>query len=149
MKRLKKEKLSIYFVYIVLTLASAALLLVAFWMFYPYKTITQEPKPFKLVGSNVTTQGGVISYEYSYCKYTDKQATVSKQFVDGLTFQSEDIATVLDKGCGHVHRQINIPETLPPGEYKMRIIAVYDMNPLRQIEIVNETEEFKVLAQEK
>jgi len=120
--------------------------MIIFWLTYTPKLIYQSPKPFPMVdGIKVAKQGGVLSYEYSYCKYTDIQATVSKQFIDGLIFQSEDTSTTLYKGCGHVHRQIHIPETLPPGVYHLHIIANYKINPIREVKVINDTEEFTVI----
>jgi len=140
----KKERAIKIYIYGLLTFASFALLLVTFWTFYTPKLIEQSPKPFPLVGSHTAEQGGTITYEYNYCKFTDKQAVVTKQFVDGLIFQSQDTATVLEQGCGHVHRDIAIPKTLPPGTYYLKITATYHINPIRDEKVVNATEKFTV-----
>lgn len=140
----RKEKIIKIYIYGILSLSTIALVVMVYWSFWPYKTIVQSPKPFNLVGNDYADQGGTISYEYDYCKFTDVKATVSKQFVDGLIFQSEDVSTVLEEGCGHVHREIKIPKTLPAGKYKLKITATYKVNPIRSIIIDNETEWFYV-----
>jgi hypothetical protein len=130
-----------------LVLAFGLLALVAFWLLYPYKIVTYKTTPFRIVETNKSAkQGGALSYEYDYTKYIDVPAEVSKQFIDGLIFQSEGPITRKLVGSGHVHSEIQIPETLPSGKYRLRIIATYRVNPIRTIVITNETEQFTVMT---
>jgi hypothetical protein len=142
----------------VTTLVAAAVLmgLLAFWAFYPYKTITQEPKPFEIYypietdGTHIIRQGSSFSYSFNYTKHTDVFPTIYRQFVDGLVFNAgESYPTVIRKGTGKAHIQVYVPETLPPGKYRLRIIARYQMNPIRVIELESFTEYFKVVAKDK
>ena len=132
------------FGYGTLALMTGSLLLVAFWMFYPYKTITHSPQPYKLY-SDTVVQGGYVAYDYSYCKYSDVPETVSKQFVDGLIYQSSDIPTLVPMGCGKVHKEINVPRTLPAGKYQLVTTAVFRVNPIRDITVITKTEWFTVV----
>jgi len=148
-----KSRIVLYFMaFIAIIVVFIIIGLLVYWNVNDPKLIEQSPKPFPLLDEDkIVKQGGHISYEYDYCKYTDLQPTINKQFVDGLIFQSEDIGTILDKGCGHVHREINIPETLPPGSYHVLIRAIYkpdlskDLRVGREIIVTNETEEFRVV----
>jgi hypothetical protein len=129
-----------------LTLTVGFLLTLAFWQFYPYHVIDKSPSPLKIVGLSSVRAGQDIVYEYSYTKYTDVIPTIHRQFVDGLIFESEDTTTHLEPGNGHVHVAIRIPETLPPGKYRLRIFISYRVNPIRTIDTVDETQEFTVLG---
>jgi len=148
---MRKHKLNLAIVWAAGFCVAFSIGLYIFWSVYPSRPlIKQEPTPFKLVdGINVAPQGGAISYDYNYCKFTDLQAVVDKKFIDtksGLIFQSTDTSTVLEKGCGHVHREISIPRTLPPSEYTLDITATYYVNPVQGDEVVhNHTEPFTVV----
>jgi hypothetical protein len=138
------------FAYGTLASAFALLALLLFWRFYPYVVVTYRQDTFRIVeASKSAPQGGALSYEYDYVKYMAAPVTVSKQFVDGLIFQSDSPVTVRPVGSGHVHCQIPIPQTLPPGTYKLRITAVYQVNPIRTITITHDTEFFTVTAHAK
>jgi hypothetical protein len=133
------------FAYLTLTLAFVSLAVVVFWLFWPYKVIEYPKKPFAIVEASKTApQGGVLSYEYDYTKFMDVSVAVDKQFVDGVIFQCDSETTRKPVGTGHVHAEIPIPETLPPGTYKLRIIARYQVNPLRVVTETNETATFTV-----
>lgn len=137
------------FAYGTLALATICLIIVAFWLFYPYKTIEQSPKPFPIVGNTRVMQGGFVAYKFNYTKHSELQATVHRQFVDGLVFASSSDASIgPGQSSGTVQAEIPIPYTLPPGRYKLRITATYQVNPLRTIEVVNETQHFIVVKAE-
>jgi hypothetical protein len=130
---------------LVLTLGLMATL--AYWQFYPYKTITKEPLPMAIVkGYETVRQGDWVVYEYNYEKYTDVIPKVSRQFVDGLIFESTDMSTHVNKGSGHVHVAVPIPMTLPPGRYRIRVNIEYQMNPIRTISNADETCDFTVIS---
>jgi hypothetical protein len=134
------------FAYGTFALAACAIALYAYWSFTPYNVVEYDTKPFHIVEPSKTVeQGGALSYEYNYVKHMLVPVTVTKHFVDGIVFQADSPVTVRPIGNGHVHAQIAIPETLPPGTYKLRITAVYRVNPIRDITIVNETEYFSVV----
>jgi hypothetical protein len=141
-----KHLLLSIFSYGTILLTLVLLSVVLFWMFYPYNVIESSPKPYKIVESGKTAyQGGVLSYEYDYTKFIDAPVTVRKQFVDGIIFECPSLFTYKPLGTGHVHAQIEIPETLPPGHYSLRIIATYKVNPIREIVVENSTEPFTVI----
>ena len=144
---INKHVLLTVFSYGTMLLAFVFLAVVLFWQFYPYHVIDSRPKPYNIVEPGKTVyQGGVLSYEYDYEKFLDTPVTVRKQFVDGIIFEAPSIFTYKPVGEGHVHAQIEIPETLPPGTYHLRITATYKVNPIRSITIENSTEEFTVLS---
>jgi hypothetical protein len=120
----------------------------AFWRLYPYVIVTYDQATFGIVESPKSAkQGGVLSYHYSFDKRMDVRGDVSKQFVDGIIFQAEkSLVTQRPLGRGHVHCEIPIPETLPPGVYKLRITATYQVNPIRTVTYVHDTEFFEVTA---
>lgn len=136
---------------VIMTCVASALLfgLLAFWQFYPYKVVETYPKPYKIVYpvDKTVRQGGYITYQFKYNKYTDKTAQLNRQFVDGLVFnvEGQQQPTIFGVGSGIARAQIHVPETLPPGRYKLRIIATYELNPIRDFVNESETEFFTVM----
>ena len=134
------------FTYTVLTIITAGMLLGAYWMLWPYQTVTKTPLPMHILeGYRTVRQGESVLYEYDYIKSIDVAPTMHRQFVDGLIFESTDTMTRLFPGSGHVHVIIPIPTSLPPGVYHIREIAEYRVNPIRVITQISETQSFTVL----
>jgi len=129
-----------------LALMTAALGLWAYWMLWPYQTVSKTPQPMHIVaGYETVRQGESVVYEYDFEKFTDVEPTIHRQFVDGLIFNSASESTHLIRGSGHVHVAVPIPYTLPPGRYKIRVYADFKVNPVRTVEVIDETQTFEVL----
>ena len=126
--------------------AMVLLFVYLFWQFYPYKTIKFNTPVYKVLNENKTVkQGGVLIYEIDYCKYTDQEPVVTKYYVDGIVYQTSPARGVVKKGC-HVTQVYNdVPKALPPGEYNMKVLIDYSVNPIRDIFHTNFTEKFTVI----
>jgi len=133
--------------YLTLGLALGGIIMVFCWLWYPYKTITVT-QPYKMAKTELR-QGEVTSYSFSYCKYTSITPTVEKFFVDGLVFKADYASAQTRVGCRDAKVLLKIPDTLPPGTYKLRITTTYQMNPIRKISADRYTEYFKVLSNNK
>jgi hypothetical protein len=149
----REDRMHLYLKYmaIITTLAIVVLIsLLLFWNFWPYDPITTSPKPYPVIfpEDKVVRQGGFITYEFAYVKTSSVIPTIQRQFVDGLVFNvaAPQSPTVTAPGKGIARAQIPIPETLPPGKYYIRIIADYEMNPIRHLQYTNLTETFEVVS---
>ena len=124
--------------------------LVLYWLYYPYNPIDTYTKPYRVVypEDKVVKQGGILVYEFDYEKKSPILPEIRRQFVDDLVFNvaGNQNPTVTDIGKGTARVEIDIPRTLPPGTYYLHIIAEYEMNPLRTIYYVNDTESFEVIG---
>ena len=125
--------------------AMVLLFVYLFWQFYPYKTIKFNTPVYKVLNENKTVkQGGVLVYEVDYCKYTDQEPIVTKYYVDGIIYQTSPARGVVKKGC-HVTKVYNdVPVGLSPGDYIMKVLIDYSVNPIRDIFHINFTEQFTV-----
>lgn len=126
-----------------LALSFGFVALCAFWLNYPYKTIDFRNLPYKTDKENYV-QGEYSFYEVTYCKYTDVMPTLKRQFVDGIIFAVPNSKAVLYMGCRTSKVPFQIPESLPPGRYKLTIELTYQMNPIRKITAMNESNYFQV-----
>lgn len=125
--------------------ANFLIILLAVWMFWPYKTITFKNGEQKVL--NKTLRGGsYLSYEVDYCKYTKIVPIVTKTFIDGILYVlPPNIAIEKPVGCAKIVSQVYIPKALPPGKYILKSSYRYQVNPVRFIDVVTETEKFEVL----
>ncbi len=130
---------------LILIVLLGILSVVVFWLTYPYKPIVFNNLPFK-VENKVVKQGTPLIYVADYCKYSEKIPTVTRHFVNGIVYLvSLDSAVSKPKGCGIFKVQILVPDTLPPDNYKLKITYKYQINPIRTVDVVVETEPFTVI----
>ena len=117
-----------------LILASAILLivLITFWYAYPYK-------PLKVNNLSVMTRevrrGSTFIYELDYCKKGEGQAQISRRFVDGVVYSMPDIYVLNPEGCRIINIGIDIPHSLPSGEYRLEIDYSYKVNPIKVVTV--------------
>lgn len=118
-----------------------------YWTLYPYQTVKYLNDPFPVVPKEIK-QGEQFTYNIHYCKYTDDAPVrIEKTFIDGIEFvAAKQVPLIGTKGCGEIDIPVLIPDTLPAGTYRLRVQVFYKVNPIREIEKVTETEEFKVIA---
>ena len=114
-----------------------------FWWIFPYKTL-EVKQPYEVV-EKVVKQGDILTYKINYCKYTNTQSIVKRQFVDGIIYATPEITANLKKGCGIASNTIAIPDNLPPGVYYLTIEVDYKVNPIRVIQHDLKTDSFNVI----
>lgn len=129
MSNLKKHALSL-FAFGTLGLVFVTIIVIGFWVFVPYQTITFNNDPVYELNKLEIRQGETVSYSIDYCKYTDAIPTVKKIFEDGIVFVSEDTRAILGIGCHKQSIPLYIPMTLPPGRYRLGIELTYKVNPI-------------------
>lgn len=114
---------------------------VLFWLLYPYKTVNI---PRSVMTQRYATQGSMVSYTLRYEKFTTQPALIRRRFVDGLIFNAGEFNSDVPPGKGLELREVRIPKTLPPGRYRIQEVATYQVNPIRTITVVSETDVFTV-----
>jgi hypothetical protein len=140
---MKKRNLSHTFIYIAFGIIVFIWLVFMFWWLYPYK-IVEMKQPYEVLTPEVK-QGELLVYRQEYCKYTDKMPTVQRYFVDGLIYSMADVSPTLREGCGQTLTSIFVPRNLPAGDYYMRTVVTYKINPIRTITFEFSTDKFKVI----
>lgn len=113
------------------------LALVIGMMVYPFKT-AEVKEPMRILTPEVQV-GDIIRYEVDYCRYTDAESSLtwilvpSDSSYDGDFLGSRESGG-LPTGCGLVNSQTPpVPEQVRPGEYYVKVVARYRVNPLRTI----------------
>jgi hypothetical protein len=124
-------------------------LLIAYMLFWPVKTLvitgSDADNPVSVITKTVA-RGQYLSYELSYCKYTDLPSTVSRILVDGQKITLVETAGVLPKGCFNTTiNTAKIPDTINPGRYALDVTVYYRINDFRTEQINYSTEYFNVI----
>lgn len=126
-------------------LALGFLLLMGFWLIYPYRTSEYKNLPQK-VDKRVVKGGEHITIFVDLCKYSDIMPIVSRSFVDGIIYNIPSYVGVNDQmGCHIFNVQVYIPKALPNGKYYIRTNYKWQVNPIRTIEKQVTTEMFEVI----
>lgn len=136
--------------YVLILGGITALMIYMFFVFYPFKTFTiksalvNNPIP---AGQDLPTvkAGGTLSYSVDYCKFTTKGSSVQRQIVsDTNAIPYPPVTSVAKEGCHVVRIPLPISPVTPPGVYKLRVVATYKVNALREIPTSFETDNFRV-----
>jgi len=103
--------------------------------------------PFALVEPVVTDKrvytaaDKVLTYRLDYCKNTNAPATIAREFLtmtpDGVQLIAQMPATAgqLAVGCHTVTVAVDLPDTLPDGEYRLRVVRTIRVNQLRSFDV--------------
>jgi hypothetical protein len=124
-------------------LGTALFFYIIFLLYWPVKTLEVKNFPMPIVGTEFYP-GGTVTYHYDYCKYYDTPLSIRKDFVDGIIYQTDGAVGMLERGCHKKNVTINIPGTLQPGTYKLRITTQIVVNKLRTDTRVYETQQFEI-----
>jgi hypothetical protein len=122
--------------------ASIFLIVVVYWLVFPYKTI-EFKAPYQ-TEKTTYVQGDHTYYTVNYCKFTTAKAGIVKEFVDGLVFTVDSPQAILPVGCREMQVPMTIPDSLPPGRYQLRNTVTYFVNPIRSISITHFSNWFTV-----
>jgi hypothetical protein len=133
------------FSYITIFLTACLFGLLLYWSVFPLRVSEVTNQPMPILNENKTVKiGGTLQHLTNYCKYINGTAETTKQFVNGLVFSTPAFLTDNPEGCHQIISQTVVPKELMPGTYRLRIIKIYHLNPIRDYSITVETEPFTV-----
>jgi hypothetical protein len=138
------SKFSKIVVWVTIIVAWFLMLLVGFWLLYPYKPLVIKDPLFPIV-NKIVKQGKNIQFISDNCKNTNLTSKTSRAFVDDIIYYVHPITTNVRKGCGKVIITVPVPDTLPPGKYYLQNIFEYKVNPIRVVSVTHNTENFLVV----
>lgn len=129
-----------------LILAFTMVVVIGFWLVYPYKTIEFKNVPFPILNEGkVVKQGDRARYLVEACKYSKDAPVVTKNFIDGVIYSTTPVPGAIPLGCNKTIMDIYVPRAIPAGTYSVQIIARFKVNPLRTITIISNTENFNII----
>ena len=132
---------------IIITITTGVVLFsyIAYLLWFPVKTLVVKNAPMPIIGSTTLKPGEFVTYRYDYCKYYDHPLSIQRDFVDGIIYKTEPAVAQLEPGCHVRDVSVIIPETLPPGEYKIRNITQVTVNQFRIQTTEIETQMFTII----
>ena len=128
-----------------LVITFGLVVLVGYWLFHSYTPIKFNNNPFPVENTTVKV-GDYLIYDVDYCKYNTLLPTATKTFVDSLIFEVP-AETVAPKavGCKVIQVNTQVPTALPAGKYVLKITYSYQVNPIKKVDIMTETQGFTII----
>ena len=114
-----------------------------YWMFYPYKTLTVVNSPVPVSPAAISS-GEPLTLQLELIKGTSKPGRVTANLINDVVIDFPVRWIVFPKGPCKRNFLMEIPKYAPPGEYYIRFIVHYKMNPIRTIDVVFETQNFTI-----
>jgi hypothetical protein len=126
------------------------LLYYGFYQFFPFKIIQFEKSDINGIGqykvlSKTVPQGGLLHYRVLLEKFSDKTATLSCNFQDGLLYRVAEFHSNLSIGEHDYVQVIDIPVGLPAGKYEYACIVTYELRTGRLVQYRFVTDTFEVI----
>lgn len=138
-------------------------LLVVFWTLlllliygvatlYPYEIVKFKKEDglgrgLYIVEDKVIKEGELLRYHVQFEKLSDRQGVMSCFFEDGILFRTPSTLSNQPVGVRDYIQAVEIPQTLPSGEYKYGCLVSYEMYFDKVITYTFYTDEFTVEKQ--
>jgi hypothetical protein len=142
----KTNKVLQYISWLTILVALALLFILGYWLFYPYKPmILNEGTGTVLNKDKIVSVNEDILFKLNYCKEIPVGAEITTSFVDGVIYNTTPIISNLPVGCEEKIIQVYVPSALPSGEFNVRQVLRYKINPIRKIDVIITSEKFTVI----
>jgi hypothetical protein len=116
------------------------------WLISPYRVI--EIDDF-LTSQTTYNQGERVDYSFEYRKYTDLNTLVNREIVNSTVFHIDSYVANLPKtqndSWQHFHNGFVLPSGIEAGDYRVRLVYIVKVNPIRTVTKVFESEVFTVV----
>jgi hypothetical protein len=125
--------------------AMGLLMLVGFWLIYPYNPVTYNNLPHT-VDKQEYKPGESLYLTVDFCRYSNIVPEIRRSFVDGVVYNLHSTVSPSNEiGCFVRQVGITVPTTLNPGTYYITTNFRYKVNPIRTIEIITVSQKFQVV----
>lgn len=143
------------FLYIVSSIIIAVAILVSVVLFY--WTVLQPSQIYSVKDNRisivppVSTAGSTVEVKFSFCKLIDIDGIITRSFVgEGTEIPGVTKPENVGKACiNDISSPIPIPPQISPGEYRIKYVASYHLNPIKNVEETFYSEPFKIVARDK
>ena len=111
---------------------------------YPYKLVKFNDDKFPVL-TPIVRAGEELQFQVDFYRYTKLPTKVSRQLINDYVYYYTEITA--SNPQGHIDKigTVTIPSNIEPGVYFLRNIYKYEVNFLRTITIVKDTEKFEVI----
>jgi hypothetical protein len=113
------------------------------WWGWPVNVLTIT-KETQVIGGPYRV-GDQLLYTFDYCKYRDLSAEVHYYWMDTVVYSQPTVTLHrLHPGCHTLTEGIEVPR-IPPGKYRLNTVRVYEVSPLRNVEVQDTSNEFEIV----
>lgn len=153
MKRIKivltKRNIIDNFSLLVIFWTLALLIVYGVLTLYPYEIVKFKKEDgfgrgVYLVEDKIIAKGELLRYRVQFEKILDKQGAMSCFFEDGILFRTPPTYSNQPVGYRDYVQAVEIPQTLPAGEYRYGCLISYEMYFDRVVSYTFYTDEFTV-----
>ena len=113
---------------------------------FPFPIPDYKNSPFPVKTPEVRP-GDYVVYTIDYCRGEGiPPAVITRELLNDVVITLPEITSKFDEGCNMIDvARDQIPSFAPPGTYKIRLTAHFQVSPLQNRVKIVETEEFTVL----
>lgn len=138
------NKLIVFFIWFVIITAFSIITTIVYWMAYPYKILSFNDGNGTFIDKTVKADD-FLQMRQESCKYKDIVSNINRQFVDGFIHQLTPTNNNRPLGCSSSIEYVYVPKSLAPGDYHLRTVISFEVNPIRTISYTVVTEKFTVI----
>jgi hypothetical protein len=143
---MKRQYNAFYLIYGLLGLGAVIGVIFLYWAFqFPRQVLAVKNVPVPVI-TNPVAAGGVAVLTYDYCKYIDADG---KLYTSLISHKTELLLPLADertrKACAdHLQVPMIVPPQALPDRYHFHFRATYRLNPLREVTVEWDSQEFEV-----
>lgn len=115
------------------------------WYLYPYNPLVIEQPLIVLNENKTVVAGDFLEYKCVFQKNTPIKPTIHRRLIDGIVYAFPNSRPTNPVGSNDIICAVEIPHSIPEGNYILDTSACYQMNPIREVCVDYQTEEFKII----
>lgn len=116
-----------------------------FWWLVPYNPLEIESPLIVLNEDKTVVAGEFLRYSCVFQKNTPIKPTIHRRLIDGIVYSFPNSRPTNPVGSNNLVCSLEIPASIPAGDYILDTSACYQMNPIREVCVDYQTEEFKII----
>ena len=122
---------------------------VAYWEFWPME-VAEFTSPGRILNTGKVVEAGhVLQYEVKGCFFRNvNNVAVQRALVDSFVYNLPVLNTKPRIGCIQEVRTLMIPKTFFSGKFHVTVDMVFQVNPLRTVDVHMQTEDFTIVESE-
>lgn len=142
-----KDRLITSISLVIIGMALSFLALLTYWNFQPQDVFTVKDHRIHPLVTEVKA-GGVVPIQFSFCKLIDIDGEITRSFVSRDTeIQTPTTVDRLGKTClNDLIVNVPVPSQASTGEYRIKYLAKYKVNPIKTIEEEFYSEPFRIIG---
>lgn len=133
-----------YLSYSTIILSFILMIILFFTILYPFEIVTLNKNPFSIVTPTVK-RGDYVEYELHFTKHLNIKPKATYYLIDGMVIRLYGEGVSRQVGENIVKGKKTIPDSIPPGKYRIQIDLEYEIVPWRKLYYSWQSEIFEII----